>query len=78
MEQLRMLKLLQYALWVVLAILIVMSVWGCTQQQAKPEPRYRVEQRMSPAMESVVMELVWLKSDPNVFKAKEIDPFRRQ
>ncbi len=64
-------------------ILLTVAVTGCTQPQAKPQARprprgYEVEQRMSPAMKAVVMELVWLKSDPNMFKAKEIDPFRRQ
>ncbi len=56
-------------------ILAIIALVGCTQQQAKPEPHYRVEQRMSPVMEAVVMQLVYMKSDPNVFKVKEIDPF---
>lgn len=65
-------------IWLILSII---ALSGCTQPQAKPEPAlrtaYRVEQRMSPAMKAVVMELVWLRSDPNVFKVKEIDPFSR-
>ena len=59
-------------------LLLIIVLSGCTQPQAKPERSYRVEHVMSPAMKAVVMELVWLKSDPNVFKVKEIDPFRRQ
>ena len=55
-------------------ILLIMALSGCTQPQAKPGPTYRVEQRMSPALKAVVMELVYM-ADPNVFKAKEIDPF---
>lgn len=61
-------------------ILLAVALVGCTQQQVRPEhePTYRAEQRMSPAMKAVVMELMYMKSDPNVFKIKEIDPFRRQ
>ncbi len=58
--------------------LLIIILSGCTTHPRKPEPTYRVEQSMSPAMKAVVMELVWLKSDPNIFKVKEIDPFRKQ
>ena len=37
-----------------------------------------VEQRMSPAMIEVVSRLVYLRSDPNVWQVKEIDPFRKR
>lgn len=59
-------------------ILLAIALSGCAQPQAKPERSYRVAQRMSPAMKAAVMELVYMKSDPNVFKAKELDPFRKQ
>ena len=59
-------------------ILLLIALTGCTQPHAKPEPHYRVEQRMSPAMKAVVMELMYMRSDPNVWQVKEIDPFRRQ
>ena len=59
-------------------ILLMIVLSGCVSHPRKPERSYRVEHVMSPAMKVVVMQLVWLKSDPNVFKVKEIDPFRRQ
>ncbi len=58
-------------------ILLIIALSGCTQPQAKLKRSYRVEQSMSPALKAVVMELVYM-ADPNVFKVKEIDPFRKQ
>ncbi len=59
-------------------MLLVIALAGCTQHTAKPEPTYRAEHRLSPAVRYAVMELLYMKADPNIFKAKEIDPFRRQ
>jgi len=63
-------------------ILLMIVLTGCTAHPRKSEPQpvrsYRVEQRMSPAMKAVVMELVYMKSDPNIWQRREIDPFRRQ
>lgn len=58
-------------------VLMLLSTMGCAQQAVEPEPMpsYTVEQRMSPAMHEVVMQLVWMKSDPNVFEVREPDPF---
>ena len=55
---------------------------GCQQHQKPlkppPKPLYKVERRMSPAMKEAVMTLMYMKSDPNVFKTKDKDPFERQ
>lgn len=55
---------------------------GCRQQQRPPQPppkpSYKVEQRMSPAMKEAVMTLMYMKSDPNVFKRREKDPFGKR
>ena len=62
-----------------IAIVGLVLIGGCTQHTVKPEPipTYRVELRMSPALHEAVMTLVYMKSDPNVFKIREPDPFRR-
>lgn len=53
-------------------ILLLMALSGCTQQQAKPEPTYRVEQRLSPAMKETVMMLIHRQSEAKLLKAKEL------
>ena len=62
-------------------ILLVIALTGCTSHPRRPETQpvrsYRVEQRMSPAMKAAVMELLYMKSDPNIFKYREPDPFRK-
>ena len=62
------------------AIVVLVSIGGCAQHTVKPEPMpsYRVEQRMSPVLKQAVMTLMYMKSDPNVFKVRDVDPFRRQ
>ena len=63
----------------IIYILLLVVVLGCQKpQQPKIEQKYHVQMEMSPAMKEAVMTLVWMKSDPNVFKVKELDPFRRQ
>lgn len=58
-------------------ILLIIALSGCTQHPRKPEPvsvpGYTVEQRMSPAMRAVVMELVYMRIDPNTSTGKELD-----
>ena len=57
-------------------LVILFAVVGCQRpQRTKPtiEPPPRFE--MPAKMKIAVMNLVYLKSDPNIFKIKEVDPF---
>ena len=61
-----------------LLVFLFLAIVGCQKpQRPKVEPKYKVHLEMSPTMKEVVMQLVWLKSDPNVFMIKEVDPFRK-
>ncbi len=55
-------------------LIVMIALAGCQPpQRTKPtvEPTYNVQLEMSPEMKAVVMQLVYMKSDPNVFKVRE-------
>jgi uncharacterized membrane protein (UPF0127 family) len=58
-------------------VLLIIALSGCITHPRKPEPM-PVRAEMDETMIAVISQLVWLKSDPNVFKVKELDPFRRR
>ena len=66
-----------------LAIVVLSVLAGCVHTSHTTQPARRplgplYEQRMSPALHEAVMTLVYMKSDPNIYKIREKDPFRRQ
>jgi hypothetical protein len=74
-------EVLKMILGMVIYIMIIVTlIWlfGCSAPVARtPQPSYKVETEMSPQLKAVVMELLWMKSDPNIFKYREPDPFRK-
>ena len=65
------------------AIVVLSVLAGCAHTSHTTQPVRRplgpvYKRQMSPAMKEAVMTLVYMKSDPNVYKIREKDPFRRQ
>ena len=58
----------------ILILLLALFCWlsGCSAPEPKPEPTYGLNERFEfdPQYKAVIMQLVWMKIDPNLMPNK--------